>query len=298
MNTLHIGVDIGGSHITAAHVNMETRTVIGSLRKRQFINSKNEAAKIIAQWADVIRELVTHDEDEVNIGIAMPGPFDYEKGISWIKGLDKYENLYGLNVKELLADQLKIDTRQIRMNNDAACFLLGEMIAGAGRGSSRSIGITLGTGTGSAIYQYGISTDANLGPSPFLDSIADNYLSTRWFVKQYLERTGKTIANVYELALLYETDETVKNIFSDFSVNLVLFLQKFMQYQDPEIIVLGGNISLCAHLFLPRVEAELKRLSVYRPVRKAVLGEDATILGAASLFMDNKTGIRSTATVL
>ncbi|HRP57404.1 hypothetical protein, partial [Agriterribacter sp.] len=65
------------------------------------------------------------------MGIAMPGPFDYEKGISYITGLHKYEYLYGLNVKELLAAELNIPLGNIRMMNDAAAYLAGELKAGA-----------------------------------------------------------------------------------------------------------------------------------------------------------------------
>ena len=42
------------------------------------------------------------------IGFAMPGPFDYVKGICYIRGVAKYENLYGINVGEAIAEALKV----------------------------------------------------------------------------------------------------------------------------------------------------------------------------------------------
>ena len=39
-------------------------------------------------------------ENVKGIGFAMPGPFDYVKGICYIQGVAKYENLYGINVTE------------------------------------------------------------------------------------------------------------------------------------------------------------------------------------------------------
>lgn len=120
----------------------------------------------------------------------MPGPFDYENGISLITKLDKYEALYKLNVKELLSEKLSIPKPSILMMNDAACFLRGEVYYGAAKGHTDVIGITLGTGTGSAFHHNGITVDANLGPSPFMNSIADEYFSTRWFVKRYIEENG------------------------------------------------------------------------------------------------------------
>jgi glucokinase len=51
----------------------------------------------------------THHLPQVRIGISMPGPFDYENGICLIKGQNKYEALYGLYIKGLLADKLGIE---------------------------------------------------------------------------------------------------------------------------------------------------------------------------------------------
>jgi glucokinase len=42
------------------------------------------------------------------IGLAICGPFDYEKGISKITGLDKHESLYDINVKQSLQKSLEL----------------------------------------------------------------------------------------------------------------------------------------------------------------------------------------------
>ena len=60
----------------------------------------------------------------------MPGPFDYEEGISYIAGNDKYEAFYGLNVKNMLADELKIKPSNILMKNDASCFFSRRSVRG------------------------------------------------------------------------------------------------------------------------------------------------------------------------
>lgn len=284
-NILIIGIDIGGSHCTAAVVDLATRSIVPGSEKRQPVNSKDETSVIIQGWSEVIRASVGNTiSHEVMIGIAMPGPFDYEEGISLIKGLDKYENLYGLNVKLLLAESLGIPSAQIRMNNDAACFLQGEMFAGAGRGYKHSVGITLGTGAGSAIHHQGKTMDANLGPSPFLESIADNYLSTRWFVGEYKRQTGTNIADVRELVSRYQAEPVIKTIFSTFATNLSLFLRNFILREKADIVVMGGNISRASDYFLPEVEQQLRDSGVHIPIVKATLGEEAIILGAASLF--------------
>lgn len=283
-----LGIDIGGSHLTAALVNETTRKLVQDSYTRMRVNPNGTAEEIINTWITAIQHIYkNHPVSSKQIGIAMPGPFDYENGISLITKLDKYEALYKLNVKELLTEKLNIPSTSIRMMNDAACFLRGEVYYGAAKGYTDVIGITLGTGTGSAYHHNGITTDANLGPSPFMNSIADEYFSTRWFVKRYAELAGNRVKDVKQLAELYSSDVRIKDIFSEFVKNLAVFLEGFVKREKPDIIVIGGNIAQCSVLFLNDLIMTLKEKKIAIPVVLAKLGEEAAILGAASLFENN-----------
>ena len=84
----------------------------------------------------------------------MPGPFDYVKGICYIRGVAKYENLYGLNISECHCSILGVhDDFLIRFMNDASSFAVGEAWAGSASKFNRSLSITLGTGFGSAFHK-------------------------------------------------------------------------------------------------------------------------------------------------
>ena len=287
-----LGIDIGGSHLTAALVNETTRKFVPDSYTRIRVNSNGTAEEILSTWTSAIQSIYkTHPIKTKRIGIAMPGPFDYEQGISLITKLDKYEALYKLNVKELLSEKLDIPKASILMMNDAACFLRGEVYYGAAKGYTDVIGITLGTGTGSAIHHNGITTDANLGPSPFMESIADEYFSTRWFVKRYIETTGFAVKDVKAMAELYKTDKHVRDIFSEFVKNLVVFLEGFVKAEKPQIIVMGGNIAQSASLFIDDLATQLASKNIKVPIVNAQLGEEAAILGAASLFENDHKSI-------
>ena len=107
MENIITGVDIGGTHITVCLVDIQNGTVIKNSGSRAHIDTSLDATTIISSWAAVIKEAHQKTNQPINkIGIAMPGPFDYELGISYIRGLHKYESLYGLNVKQLLAEEL------------------------------------------------------------------------------------------------------------------------------------------------------------------------------------------------
>jgi glucokinase len=284
-----LGIDIGGSHLTAALVDETTRKFVPDSYLRVRVNSKGTAEEILGIWTKAIEDTFqAHPVANKRIGIAMPGPFDYANGISLIKGLDKYEALYKLNVKQILSQRLSISPNAILMMNDAACFLRGEVYYGAAKGYQDVIGITLGTGTGSAMHHHGVTHDANLGPAPFMDSIADEYFSTRWFVKRYQEVSGQSVKDVKALADLYPSDANVKDIFKEFVKNLVVFLEGFVNAEKPQVIVMGGNIAQCSSLFLNDLTAQLAARNITIPIVRAELGEEAAILGAASLF-ESKT---------
>lgn len=288
-DSLVLGIDIGGSHCTAALVDERTRKFVPDTYTRHRVNSHGTAEEILHSWTVAIQEAYkNHPAIQKRIGIAMPGPFDYEQGISLITGLDKYEALYKLNTKELLSKSLNIPATSILMMNDAACFLRGEVYYGAAKGYQDVIGITLGTGTGTATHHQGVTRDVNLGPSPFMDSIADEYFSTRWFVKRYAALTGKIVKDVKALTELYSADENVKGIFREFVNNLTVFLEGFVKRENPELIVLGGNIAQCDALFLADLVSKLAAAGITTPIVKVQLGEEAAILGAASLFENKK----------
>jgi glucokinase len=94
-------------------------------------------------------------ENLVGMGFAMPGPFDYEKGIPLCTGdNNKYDNIYGLKVRETLLLFLDLpDEFTIRFMNDATAFAVGEEWFGKAIGIKKLLSITLGTLLGSAFIK-------------------------------------------------------------------------------------------------------------------------------------------------
>lgn len=287
-NPLVAGVDIGGSHITAALVDLEVRSVLPAFSVRKPINAHEDAASIVGDWCAAIEDVfATQPNLPRRVGIAMPGPFDYENGISFIKDQNKYESLYGLNVKEMMAGRLRISPDQIRLMNDAGCFLQGEVVGGTARGYKTAIGVTLGTGLGTATFQEGIARDANRWCAPFGDGIAEDYISARWLINTYAQRSGTTVDNVKGLVARIPADPGIKDIFKEFGQNLASFLAVFIREFNPDVVVIGGNIAKSAEWFLAHAESALLAQSIATPLRIARLGENAQIMGAAGCWMED-----------
>ncbi len=276
--TVVLGVDIGGSHITTALVDMQRRAFLPGSVHREHIDSHASADKIISRWSYVMKKSMLAGNGIHHIGIAMPGPFDYEEGISLIKGLHKYESLYGLNVKELLSAQLGIDKKDIRIMNDASCFLQGELFNGAVKGEKEVLGLTLGTGFGSSVADKGIAQEGTFWKTPFLDTTAEEYFSTRWFLRRYEELSGEKIKSVKELAGMAQQSSYALEVFQEFGYNLAMFLLE--QQPIPSLVVLGGNIAQAFDLFRSNLQFHMEdtRFVV------SVLGEEAILLGAAGFW--------------
>lgn len=274
-----LAVDIGGSHITAALIDMTARKLIADSLVRKAVDANAGAYEIISSWGDCL--LAAKGTAAISkVCLAMPGPFDYEKGISLMKGQGKFDSLYNKNVKELLAEALGVNADAFFFENDAACFLQGEVFAGCAQGFDKAIGVTLGTGLGTATYDNGRSHSADLWCFPFLDGIAEDYLSTRWFLKSYEETTGEKINGVKELAALAETDAAARQLFSEFGKNLAHFLHSFTEQEVPQAIVIAGNIAKAYHLFGTEVEETISQQHPSVQLKKSLLGEGAALLGS------------------
>src|SRR5690349_12261378 len=159
IDALAIGADIGGTHITAAIVDLDKKSIIPGSLAREKVNSHASPEEIVDVWCQAISD-ARQATGIRRVGLAMPGPFNYDEGICLIKDQGKYENLYGLNMKTLLSKELDTSNDDIVMINDAASFLQGESFGGAAVGFQRAIGVTLGTGLGTSVYENNQATNA------------------------------------------------------------------------------------------------------------------------------------------
>jgi hypothetical protein len=96
--------------------------------------------------------------------LAFPGPFEYENGIS--RMTHKLPYLFGVDLRQALAARFVWQPAQVRFLKDASAFLLGEIGAGAAKGVSRAVGITLGTGIGAAFAVDGRVVTEGKGVPP------------------------------------------------------------------------------------------------------------------------------------
>lgn len=287
------GVDIGGSHITAGLINMNDIKLLKETVIRRRLNSQGSAEEILQVWIEALKDVIAQSPVEITkIGFAMPGPFDYEKGICRIKGFNKYEALYEMNIRNILSEALQLEPENILFRNDAEAFLDGELYGGAAKGFLHAIGITLGTGLGSSISHNGITVDAELSVTDYYGEMIEEFVSTRGLLRAYKELTGNILKDAKEISDRYETDINARKTFLIFSQHLSWFLQKFISQENPDVLVIGGNIINSWDLFMNDVIKHLESTGTKMPVIvKALLGEDAALIGGACCFQNQSVQV-------
>ena len=273
--------DVGGSHISAAVCHKEGYR-LGAVVRANLPDEQTSKA-----FVDVLYSLGAKAMEGAQVEgaeFAMPGPFDYDKGISWME--HKMPYLYGFNVSEALAERFGWKAEQVRFLNDAAAYLLGEVGAGAAQGVKRVVCFTLGTGVGSGFAVdgrvvtegKGVPPGGEIWNVPYEGGIVEDKISTRALKAAYNQHNGKDreVASIAHYAIGGDPDAVA--VFHEFGKTLGIAIKQLLADFAPDVVVLGGGISRSAPLFLEAVKAELT--DTHMEVRIAELGDNAPLAGA------------------
>ena len=239
-------LEVGGSHVTAAVVSSDTWAV--NVVERADLESQLAAEVVLDQLATAARKLPLAN----GLAVALPGPFDFATGVAWYRGQGKFDNLYGHNVGESLRDLLDLD--QILFMNDAEAFAVGEWTAGEVRGVQRCVGVTIGTGIGTAFLADGrvvregetVPPGGELYKTSYDGKPLEDWISARAILRAYFARTGKEepeigVKEIADRARGGATDarEVLLVAFGVLAAALTPWLERFGVTK----VVLGGSIS-------------------------------------------------------
>jgi glucokinase len=136
-----VGVDLGGTNIEVAAVDDHHKVV-----ERHRVPTPEGPDAIITAIADGVRSLKVGAKA---VGVGAPGPIS--KGV-----ILTAPNLVGFSEPVPLAERLGQAVQvPVVVENDANAGVIGEWVAGAGRGSSYLLGVWLGTGVGGGLVLDG-----------------------------------------------------------------------------------------------------------------------------------------------
>lgn len=291
-----IGIDIGGSHISSALVDEASMQIVAGSFCKKNIDAHASAAVIIKEWAYSVKSSLSLQENVplTRIGVAIPGPFDYTNGICRIEGVSKYQSLFGVNIKQLLLSELKLDNAlPITFENDAACFGLGEYTALQTNKTEKLIAVTLGTGFGTTFIDngkivkngVGVPTDGVLYNMPYHNGIAEDVISTRGILKRFKALTGMQASGVKEIAgyAMQPGNVYAKQVFQELGCHLASCLARWIKSFNADCLVVGGNIAKASSLFIPQLQEELEKKGLVISIKISEQMEQSAIIGAAAV---------------
>lgn len=273
--------DVGGSHIAAGVFNLLSGAV--ETLNRLLVPAGVSSDDFLSAFVSLRDRLLLPTTPVNGIAVAIPNPFDHDGGVSYMQ--HKYKQLYGVDLKRGLSERIGCDPTRIHFLNDAAAFLIGELDQGAAAGSVRSVGITLGTGVGSAFAVNrevvtsgpGVPPGGEIWNLAYREGIVEDVISTAAIQGNYAGLTGIS-AEVREIAEFARIQPEASRVFETFGRELGRIVRYTCSGFAPERVVLGGGISRTASMFLSSTETELADLNIQ--MRVSSLFERAPLVGA------------------
>ncbi|KAF2082098.1 ROK family protein [Flavobacterium sharifuzzamanii] len=299
MNTSHaIGLDIGGTHITAAVINKTEMKVLDFSLCKESFDSNMPADQVMSIWKKIVSTSIENSKikDITGIAICMPGPFDYKTGVCWIKDQSKYEHFYGLNIRELLLETLGFPADfPVLFENDAVCFGKGEVFKQQENLSKKVMAVTLGTGLGACFIDKGTSissgnsvpADGEIYNLPYKDGIAEDYVSVRGLLSHYKSLSGSDLNNGLELYnLAKKGDQQAIQVFERMGEDLATVVIPWIKNFTADHIIIGGKIANASDLFLSSFNKTIQESDLKVEVSISNDNEIAALLGAVSFLCD------------
>jgi glucokinase len=281
-------LELGGTHVTAARV--EGDAVVPGSRVRRPLRPDGDRAELLGAILEAA--MVAHRPEVGAWGVAVPGPFDYEHGICTIRDVHKLDALHGVDLHAELAGALRLgDGGRVRFLNDADAFLLGEWLAGAAKGRRRCVGVTLGTGLGSAFladgqichHGAGVPPDGRLDLVAFRGRPVEETISRRGLLARYrADRPGAHL-DVEQIAARARAGEAAaRQTFAEVMAAIGEFLAPWLRGFGASCLVVGGSIARAWDLIEPALRPALAGLPHLEVVARAANLDDAALLGAAA----------------
>jgi glucokinase len=307
---LTIGIDVGGTKIAGGLVS-ESGEIVKILKTPTPADSTGELIDAVAEMVEVLKS----GEDIKAVGVAIAGFIDAgQSKVIYAPNL----SLRNEPLKQKLESKLDIE---VFIENDANAAGWAEFRFGAGRGSSHMMMITIGTGVGGAIiangqlFRGGFGVGAELGHLNFVQEgklcgcgqlgcleqyasgtallesakeLANSATEEGQRLKELQTQTGELTGTEVYLAI-QESDPGAIRLLNDLGTKIGKAVASFAAILDPEVLVIGGGLSVAGELLLnPIRDSYIRHLPAggFRPEMSIVSAElvnDAGVVGAADL---------------
>jgi glucokinase len=246
----------------------------------------------------------------LGIGLAAAGRIDTTNG-KVVGSSDLIPAWTGLALTEAFETRFGLPSRA---DNDVNALALAESRFGAGQGYSEALFIAAGTGLGGGLIINGqLQRGANYcagevghtlmtyegwpcecGRRGCLEQYTASAAIKRFYYQNLAEDLPGEPLTIQAIARLAEADPTgpAAQAFEEAGRRLGLGLASLVCMTDPRIIITGGGLVAASELYFAQICAAFKAnawpAQAAIPVKRASLGSQAAIIGAAALVFDEK----------
>jgi glucokinase len=300
MGSYSIGVDLGGTNLRAAAVDLN-----GKVLERVSVPANYDAGplNVVNEIVSVVRKVLDRLDKRPlrGVGIGVPGFIDIDAGV--VIGSSNLPGFNDFPVRDEIQKHLDIP---IILENDANAAALGEKWIGAGQNVSDLILLTLGTGIGGGIITNGkilhgshgmagefghmtVFPDGNpcgCGNNGCLEKHASATAIAAMGRMMHFGQEIDTAEDVYRLALA--GNERAHWVFDAVGRALGIAIASLINAFNFPLYLLSGGPLPAWDFFAPAMFAEVRKRSftfarTATRIEKALLGADAGLLGAAYL---------------
>ena len=299
---MDVGIEIGGTKLQVATGDPSTGKFDQIYRYQ--VDKALEAEGILAQ---IEKTLLALPYPPTRIGIGFGGPVNRTTGV-----IAASHQIGGWSGFELLQwFKYRFDV-PVFMDNDANLAALGEAHFGAGKGYKQVFYITLGSGVGGglvcngALYHGNAPGEAEVGLLQ-LDRQGNNLESfcSGWALDAKIRKLLPALPNEsalkqlvgfqqsgeakFVLPALNHSDRHAAELLSEYADTLAWGLSHVVHLFNPQIIVLGGGVSLIGEALRVQVQEALPKYLVkaFQPgpiIALAELKEETVLVGALCLL--------------
>ncbi|MDO4710802.1 MAG: ROK family protein [Peptostreptococcaceae bacterium] len=282
----YIAIDIGGTKLKHGIIGED-----GTFVERAEIASDAHKGgpHLVELVLGICREHLAKHTIE-GIGISTAGMVDPDRGEIIYSG-KQIPNYSGTKWKKIIEDAFGI---RCEVENDVNCAGLSEALAGAGKGLSPCVCITVGTGIGACMILdekifHGASGSAfEVGYMNTGQGIYQDLASTTALVQNVADKLGISKGEIdgrwiFERAK--EGDAICNEAIDDLMEHLAFGIANICYVVNPKVVILGGGIMEQSEFLKPRLDRAMEKM-LLDLVRKnteftfAANGNNAGMLGA------------------
>ena len=297
-------MDIGGTAVKLGLVDEEGR-----------IHARHEASVSFDGYRTPIIETVLREAEAflssagvaiAGIGVSATGQVDDRTG-TVIGTNGKIPGYEGTCVKGRLEKRFHVPTEVI---NDANAAALGECFCGGAQGIDNVVMITLGTGVGGGIVLNGQLLNGKRGIAGELGHFTlyqdgpccpcgkrgcyENYASTTALVRSAGRAAGdQTLTGREIFARAASGDKVMLRAIDAWIRDVAAGITGIIHIFNPEMVLIGGGVSSQEELLMQPLRRQvlsgvMPRFAEGLRIERALLGNDAGLIGAAKNFLDRK----------